>query len=175
MSRFVKVLPHQYMATHTPADYKLLRRRCAALKDQNWPQVKIAQALGLTESWVSQTLKKYRQDGLQALTWKKPAGPACGLNRAKLAQLVTELNKGTLAYGFEGQAWTRQRVNMVITKRFGISYDPSQVGRLLKQMGWSCQKPQPKARQKDPLAVQEWRLPALKKTQDEARVLVCIG
>jgi transposase len=28
-----------------------------------------------------------------------------------------------------------------------VSYDPSQVGRLLKKVGWTRQKPQPKARQ----------------------------
>lgn len=156
------------MATHSPADYELLRRRCAALKDQNWSQVKIAQALGLTEGWVSQTLKKYRQDGLQALTWKKPAGPACRLSQEQLAQLVIELNKGALAHGFEGQIWTRQRVNAVIIKLFGVSYDPSQVGRLLKGVGWSRQKPARQARQQDPQAVANWReerLPALKKSQ----------
>jgi transposase len=155
------------MATYSPADYELLRRRCAALKDQNWPQVKIAQALGMTEGWVSQTLKKYRQDGSNALIWKKPAGPACRLDELQVAQLVTELNKGAVAHGFEGAVWTRQRVNAIITKLFGVSYDPSQVGRLLKRVGWSRQKPQPKARQQDPTAVQQWRddrLPALKKS-----------
>jgi transposase len=155
------------MATYSPADYELLRRRCAALKEQNWPQVKIAQALGMTEGWVSQTLKKYRQDGPEALVWKKPAGPLCRLDEQQLAQLVTELNKGAVAHGFEGQVWTRQRVNAVITKLFGVSYDPSQVGRLLKRVGWSRQKPQPKARQQDAAAVQQWRedhLPALKKS-----------
>ena len=156
------------MATYSPADYELLRRRCAAHKDQNWPQVKIAQALGMSEGWVSQTLKKYRQDGPKALIWKKPTGPACRLGEQQLAQLVTELTKGAVAHGFEGEVWTRQRVNAVITKLFGVSYDPSQVGRLLKRVGWSRQKPQPKARQQNPAAVQQWRderLGELKKSQ----------
>ena len=116
---------------------------------------------------VSQTLKKYRQNGSQALTWKKPAGPVCRLNEQQLAQLVTELYKGAVAHGFEGAVWTQQRINTVITKLFGISYDPSQVGRLLKRVGWSRQKPQPKALQQDPVAVQQWReehLPTLKKS-----------
>lgn len=156
------------MASYSPADYELLRRRCAALKEQNWPQVKIAQALGLTEGWVSQTLKKYRQDGPQALNWQKPPGPACRLSEQQLVELGLEMNKGAVSHGFEGQVWTRQRVNAVITKLFGVSYDPSQVGRLLKRVGWSRQKPQPKARQQDPAALQQWRedrLPTLKKSQ----------
>ncbi|MDQ1090505.1 winged helix-turn-helix domain-containing protein [Siphonobacter sp. SORGH_AS_1065] len=67
-----------------------------------------------------------------------------------------------------GYVWTRPRVNEVIKKRFGVSYDPSQVGRLLKKAGWSIQKPQRKAHQQDRNAVQEWReqrLPELKKSQ----------
>lgn len=106
------------MATYSPADYELLRRRCTALKEQNWPQVKIAQALGMTEGWVSQTFKKYRQDGLDALIWKKPTGAACRLDEQQLAQLVTELTKGAVAHGFEGEVWTLQRVNSVITTLF---------------------------------------------------------
>lgn len=123
----------------------------------------------MTEGWVSQTLKKYRQEGLDALIWKKPTGPACRLDEQQLAQLVTEITKGAVAHGFEGEVWTRQRVNAVISKLFGVSYDPSQVGRLLKRVGWSRQKPLPKALQQNPAAVQQWReehLPVLKKSED---------
>ncbi|WP_460982475.1 helix-turn-helix domain-containing protein [Spirosoma fluminis] len=48
------------MASYKPSDYELLRRRWAQLKEQGWPQNKIAQALGLTQGWVSRTLIKYR-------------------------------------------------------------------------------------------------------------------
>ncbi|MFD2569226.1 winged helix-turn-helix domain-containing protein [Spirosoma soli] len=155
------------MTTYTPSDYELLRRRCAHLKDQGWKQATIAQALGLTEGWVSRTLKKYRQEGQAALAWRKPHGPACRLTDEQLAQLVEELNKGAEAHGFPGQIWTRPRVNQVIKKLFGVSYDVSQVGRLLKKLEWSRQKPQPKARQQDLQRVEQWRaerLPELKKS-----------
>ncbi len=45
----------------------------------------------------------------------------------------------------------------VIKTCLGVSYDPSQVGRLLKKLGWSRQKPQKKARQQDTQAVAYWR------------------
>lgn len=38
----------------------------------------------------------------------------------------------------------------VIKKLSGVSYDPSQVGRLLKKVGWTRQKPQAKVRQQNP-------------------------
>ncbi|MFD2935463.1 helix-turn-helix domain-containing protein [Spirosoma flavum] len=58
------------MATYKPSDYELLRRRCAQLKDTGWKQTQIATALGLTEGWVSRTLKKYQQDGQAGLAWR---------------------------------------------------------------------------------------------------------
>ncbi|GAB3264856.1 hypothetical protein GCM10027347_32230 [Larkinella harenae] len=155
------------MATYKPSDYELLRKRCAALKDQGWKQTKIAQALGLTEGWVSRTLKKYRQDGQAALVWRKPTGPACRLTDVQLTQLIEKLNKGAEYQGFPGHIWTRPRVNEVIKRLFGVSYDPSQVGRLLKKVEWTRQKPQPKARQQNPQRVEQWRnerLPELKKS-----------
>ena len=157
------------MATLTPSDYQLLRQRCAQLKEQGWKQAKIAQALGLTEGWVSRTLKKYRLDGQAGLAWRKPKGPACRLTDQQLRQLGEELNKGAEHHGFPGHIWTRPRVNEVIKRGFGVSYDASQVGRLLKKIGWTRQKPQPKARQQDPQRVEQWRderLPELKKSPD---------
>ena len=114
-------------------------------------------------------MKKYRQNGKAALAWRKPTGPACRLTQEQISQLVEELNKGAEQHGFPGQIWTRPRVNEVIKRLFGVSYDPSQVGRLLKKAEWSRQKPQPKARQQNPQRVQQWqqeRLPELKKSPD---------
>lgn len=156
------------MASYKPSDYELLRRRCAELKDQGWQQSKIAQALGLTEGWVSRTLTKYRQQGQAGLAWRKPSGPNCRLTDEQIVQLLAELNQGAEHHGFSGAVWTRPRVNDVIKKLFGVSYDPSQVGRLLKKAGWSRQKPQKQARQQDPQAVQQWRqerLAELKKSE----------
>ena len=156
------------MPTYKQSDYELLRRRCVKLKQAGWKQGPIAQALGLTQGWVSQTLKKYRAQGTTALQWRKPTGAPTRLTTDQLYQLVEELNKGAEQHGFAGAVWTRPRVNEVIRKLFGVSYDPSQVGRLLKKVGWTRQKPQAKARQQDPVALAQWRedrLPALKKSQ----------
>ncbi|UHG91712.1 helix-turn-helix domain-containing protein [Spirosoma oryzicola] len=126
------------MASYKHSDYEVLRRRCVELDQAGWKQKPIAQALGLTQGWVSQTLKKYRQQGPAALQWRKPPGAQTRLTNAQLLQLVEELNKGAEQQGFVGSVWTRLRVNEIIKKLFGISYDPSQVGRLLKKVGWTA-------------------------------------
>ena len=114
-------------------DYEVLRRRCVELKEAKWPQKAIAEALGLTEGWVSQTLKKYRESGPEGLLARKPTGAPTKLNEQQLTQLVQELNKGAQEHGFTGEVWTRARVKAVIEKVFGVSYDPTQVGRILKK------------------------------------------
>lgn len=116
---------------------------------------------------MSRTFTKYRQLRQDALAWQKPLGATSRLTKDQLAQLVTELNKGAEHHSFPGHIWTRPRVNEVIKKLFGVSYDPSQVGHLLKKVEWTRQKPQRKARQQNLQRVEQWRdehLPKLKKS-----------
>lgn len=165
------------MAKYKQSDYELLRRRCVELDQAGWKQAPIAQALGLTQGWVSQTLKKYRQQGATALQWRKPTGAPTRLINDQLQQLVSELNKGAEHHGFAGAVWTRPRVNEVIKKLFEVSYDPSQIGRLLKKVGWSRQKPQAKARQQDGPAVDNGSKSGyqnLKKAQRQQRVILYV-
>ena len=156
------------MASYKQSDYEALRRRCVELSQAGWKQAAIAQAFGLTQPWVSRTLNRYQQQGAAALQEGKRTGAPARLSTDQLSQLMTELNKGAEHHGFLGAIWTRPRVNEVIKKLFGVSYDPSQVGRILKKVGWSRQKPQRKASQQDAQAVTQWRverLPELKKSQ----------
>ncbi len=84
----------------------------------------------------------------------------------QLARLPDLLHRGPEAYGFRGQVWTRQRVAEVIHLEVGIRSHPTPVGRLLKALRWSPQKPMRRARQRDEAAITHWRQetwPALKK------------
>lgn len=164
-------------AKYLPKEYEVFRRRCVELRHLGWKQEAIANAFGLTQGWVSRTLTKYDQQGEAALLYRKAKGATARLTSEQLTQLVEELNKGPQHQGFPGEIWTRKRVQAVIEKFFNVSYDPTQVGRILKKIGWSRQKPQKKARQQSAEAVREWRderLPALKKSPTgEARDSVC--
>jgi transposase len=54
----------------------------------------------------------------------------------------------------------------VIRMEFGILYHATHVGRLLKALRWSPQKPMRRARQRDEAAIARWHTetwPALKK------------
>ena len=154
-------------AKYKPSDYEAFRKRCVEMKEAGWRQKDISIALGLTEGWVSQTIKKYLESGAPGLVARKATGAPPRLAADQLEKLVEELKRGAQHHGFSGEVWTRQRVNALIERLFGVSYDPTQVGRILKKLGWSLQKPSKKARQQNQQKVQQWRkevLPELKKS-----------
>jgi transposase len=151
----------------TPQHWKEARRLQAwQLKQKGWPQRQIAEALGVSEAAVSQWMTRARDGGLQALRHRTPSGAPRRLTAAQLARLPDLLHRGPEAYGFRGQVWTRKRVVEVMRVEFGVVYHPTHVGRLLKALRWSPQKPVRRAQQRDDAAIAHWRdetWPALKK------------
>ena len=95
-------------AKYKPSDYEVLRRRCVELKESGWKQNDIALALGLTEGWVSQTLKKYRESGYGGLSARKPPGALPKLKPEQLSELVEALNLGAVSHGSDRQAFRCQ-------------------------------------------------------------------
>jgi transposase len=151
----------------TPHTWKEARRFQAwSLKQQGWSQRQIAAALGISEAAVSQWIQRVRDGGLQALRHRPPPGAPRRLAPEQLARLPVLLRRGPEAYGFRGHVWTRKRIAEVMRMEFGIVYHPTPVGRLLKALRWSPQKPMRRARQRDEAAIAHWRdeiWPALKK------------
>jgi transposase len=143
------------------------RRRAWELKEAGWKQTEIAAALGVTSGAVSQWLTRARAEGIEEGLCRHPApGAPPKLTPEQLAQLPALLDPGAEAYGFRGQAWTCKRVGEVIRRTFGVTYDPSHIGRLLHRLGYSVQRPIERATQRDAAAVRLWweqRWPALKK------------
>lgn len=144
--------------TPKPNDWREARRlRAWELKQKGWKQTAIADALGVSEGAVSQWLSRAERDGLEALRTRKGGGPKQRLNDSQRAQVPELLQAGAEAYGFRGQVWTRARVQAVIAQTFGVRYSLMQIGRLLKQLGWSRQKPVERASQRNEAAIAQWR------------------
>jgi transposase len=132
-------------------------------------QVEIARTANCSQGWVSQVLKRHRLSGNQPLKVKgKAPGGAPKLTRPQLEELKGFLVQGALAYGFETDNWGRGRVLELIRLKFGVVFHISHMSKLLKQMGFTLQKPKTRSYRKDDEAVRDWkesRLPALKKSK----------
>ncbi len=97
------------------------------------------------------------QEGVQGLYRHLAPGPAPKLNAEQRAQLPGLLARGAEAYGFRGAIWTRQRVAVVIEQAFWIDISLPTAGRLLRECGWSWQKPTRRAKQRDEGAIRAWK------------------
>jgi transposase len=143
------------------------RLRAFELKQQGWSQQNIARALGVAKSAVSQWMKRAREGGgKEALRKRSSPGAPPRLSADQRARLPALLEKGAVAHGFRGEVWTCQRVAQLIKREFGIGYHPAHVSRILKRLGFSLQKPDPLANQRDEDAIKEWkekRWPELKR------------
>ena len=150
-----------------PSDWREARRlRAWELKGLGWKPVRIAEALGVTRGAVSQWFKKAEAEGMEALYSRKASGPKPRLSDEQMQQLPELLDKGPEAHGFRGDVWTCKRVGKVIERHFGETYTPQYVGKLLHKIEWSRQKPVKRAKQRNEVAIEQWRTerwPLLKK------------
>ena len=144
--------------TRRAQDWREKRRFQAwDLKQKEWKQKDIAEALGVSEGAVSQWVTKAEREGVEALRGHKGGGPKPRLSQEQVADLPVLLAQGAEHFGFRGSVWTRKRVASVVRQVYGVSYSPSQIGRLLAAIGWSSQKPIERASQRDEAAIEHWR------------------
>jgi transposase len=105
--------------------------------------------------------------GIDALREMSKGGRPAQLGAGELSRLYTVLLEGAGAHGFATPLWTLKRVRQWIERTFGVRYSEVHVWRLLGQLGFSNQKPDRRALERDPAAIEHWRKrtwPALKKT-----------
>ncbi len=144
------------------------RQRAWELYQRGWWQKDIATALGVSRAAVCQWIKRAREGGVEALhTRPRPGGPP-KLTAEQRALIPAFLARGAPAYGFRGDVWTAKRIAQVLWHTFGVRYHPDHVSRLLRQAGWSVQRPIRRATQRDAAAIKRWheeRWPAIKKRQ----------
>jgi transposase len=157
------------METHSKSSQNIReyrRLRAVELYEQGWLPIRIAEALDVTRGAVSQWLKLYREHGIDALRYKKVSKKPARLSPEQKAELVTMLHQGAESFGYVGHVWTQARVGEVIERTFGVSYHVNHVGKILKECGWTCQKPVTRASQRNDEAVKQWcneRWPEIKK------------
>ena len=69
-------------------------------------------------------------------------------------------------HGFGTELWTLKRVGVLIERLYGVKFGQTQIWRILGGLGFSVQKPERRAIERDEDAVQTWKRktwPALKK------------
>ena len=138
-------------------DWNEARRfRAYQLKNRNWKQRDIAEALGVQEWTVSRWLRRAREQGKRSLRARIRPGAPRRLTDDQIEQIPKLLWHGAEAYGFLGNVWTCARVRKIIELEFGVSYHKAHVSRILKELDWTPQKPIVRASQRDEDEILRW-------------------
>lgn len=144
------------------------RLQGARLLKRGVPQAEVAREVGVSRQSVSAWAKQLsRVNGAVGQLKAKPLGRPRGLEPEQLDALRAMLLKGALAFGFPTELWTIKRVRALVKREFGIAYSHTGGWRVLRSLGFTPQKPERRAIQRDETAIVQWkkkRWPALKKT-----------
>jgi transposase len=152
-----------------PEAQEVIRIRAVAVVKAGMMKTKVAEIFGVSRRAISSWMRADRLGGEEALK-AKPRGRHRGGGKLKpwqcatIVNLITDRHPDQLKLPF--YLWTRQAVGQLIQQRFGIHYSVHQVGRYLKQWGFTVQKPGRKAFEQCPQGVKNWvehEYPAIQK------------
>jgi transposase len=139
------------------------RQRALKLLRQGRSVTEVAKASGATD----RTVRRWREEAKhpKKKSMRRPGKPGY-LSAKQIQKLEKELLRGAYVHGYPEDYWTLERIGHVIWELFGVRYVPSGVWRLLTRMGWSSQRPQRLAIQRDEEQIVQWKrrvLPRIKK------------
>jgi transposase len=117
----------------------------------------IVRLLGVHRTSVKRWKRLWKAEGVAGLAAKPHPGTNPKLNERQRQQLVKLLLRGPLRAGYSTDLWTCRRVAEQVQKRFGVSYHPDHLGRILHDLGFTPQKPEQYARERDDEAIERWR------------------
>jgi transposase len=139
---------------------KGVRRDFEALERRRLQAVDLLEE-GLSESEVARRLQvSHTSVNRWAQVVAQQAGRAGGkprLQAEELQRLEKGLLRGPEALGYETPLWTLWRVSHLIEQELGVRYHPGHVWKLLRQLQWSCQRPEGRAREQDEQALHHWK------------------
>jgi putative transposase len=150
-------------------DFQALEQRRllgARLLQQGVPQAEVARRVGVHRQSVSRWGQQLQRGGQRALKRAGRAGRRPRLRPEDLRRIERGLKRGPQALGYETSLWTSWRVAHLIEEECGVRYHASQAWRILRQLGWSCQRPVGRALERDEEKIRRWkqkRWPEIKK------------
>lgn len=139
------------------AELEVRRRLAVGMLAKGKSSREVAELVGASMSSVKRWKAAWKKGGLEAVAAKPHPGRTPRLSSAQHRQLEKILLRGPSAAGYSTDLWTCPRVAEVIAKRFGVAYHDAHVWKLLRKLGWSCQRPERRARERDEAAIRRWR------------------
>jgi transposase len=141
----------------SPQSLEERRKRVIGFLKQNLSLHEIARRMGCHASSVLRWRDAFQNGGEKALAAKSVPGRPPKLTAKQKKILVRLLAQGAMAHGYRTELWTTQRIADLIEAHLGVTYHRNHVGKLLHQIGWSHQKPERRAVERDEAAIEKWK------------------
>jgi len=118
----------------------------------------VAAGIGINRRTIYKWISAYHYHGEDAfVTGHRPGRPAKldGKQLEKLSKIIRE--KNPLQMKFEYALWTIPMIRRLIREQFDVALSEVSVGRLLRRLGFTPQRPLYRAWQQDKALVEQWR------------------
>ncbi len=143
------------------------RGKADKLEDRRQEAMDLIDSEGLTAAEVARKLKihdrtirkwlaAYRKSGAKGLAVRVSTGRPTKLEEKDLIKLQKIILKGPTKAGFPNDLWTSKRVLQVIKDKFGVEYHANHLPKLLRSLGFTPQRPQREAAEKDQGQIDKW-------------------
>ena len=144
-------------------------RAVQRVQDGESPEV-VINSLGFARACIYNWLARYRSRGWHALRTGHRSGRPNKLTGKQMKWLYNTIrDKDPQQMKFEFALWTRKMIADLIKKELGVKLSKTSVGRLLSELGFTCQKPLYRAYQRDPHGIQKWKDEEFPKIQKRAK------
>ncbi len=135
---------------------KARRTHAAALFARGKSQADVVRLLQVSRQTASRWFQAWERQGRRGLVGTGRAGRPPKVGPTELRRLERALLRGPAAYGHRTDLWTLDRIVQLIEQLCHVRYHPGHVWRLLGHLGWSCQRPERRARERDEATGRRW-------------------
>lgn len=142
------------------------RLKAAKMFEKGLTQAEVSRKLKVTPTAVCQWWQAWGSKGSNALKSKGHPGFESRLTDKKKKAFKKAILKGPEAFGYQTGLWTLSRLRAVMKKTNRLDFSEVWIWKIMRNMGFTPQKPQVKAKQRDEKKIREWKektLPDLKK------------
>lgn len=156
----------KYIPSLSREEREKRRTKAASLFKKGVSHAEISRRLDVSPAAVTQWRNAYAHGGKKALRSKGHPGFPSKVTPEKRVRFKAEILKGPLAHGYPTNLWTLPRLGAVLRKIVRVQFSDVWVWNIVRDLGFTPQKPQVKAKQRDEQAIAGWRtatLPNLKK------------
>jgi transposase len=111
----------------------------------------------MSDQSLRDAIKRYNAEGIEGLHDRPRMGRPSKLSETQRSELRAIVVKGPDVEAEDLSAYTRDDLIKIVGTKWGVTYDPTSMGRILRGLGLSRQKARPSHPKKDPAAAEAFK------------------